>query len=239
MNHQPAILIVDDDQEIRRMIELYLRNEGYRTLHATNGKEAWTLAQTHPIDLIVLDLMMPEMDGLEALARIREKNWMPIIILTAKTSDLDKIQGLSVGADDYVTKPFNPLELVARIKAQLRRYHHFSPPKPEIDGITIQHVTIQPSTRQVFIGTKEVQLTPREFDILVFLARHPGFVFSAEQIYQQVWNEPMMTSNNTIMVHIRKIREKIELDPKRPTIIQTVWGVGYKVQPSSPPDHLD
>lgn len=230
---QPVILLVDDDQEIRRFMQLYLHNEGYRILQATNGKEALQLAGSHSIDLMVLDLMMPEMDGLEACIRIREKYWMPIIILTAKTNDLDKIQGLSIGADDYMTKPFNPLELVARIKAHLRRYLYFAAKSSGLKNvITVQHLIIHLLSRQVFANGKEVRLTPREFDILVLLARHPGVVFTAEQIYERVWNEPMLTSNNTIMVHIRKIREKIEHDPKRPTIIQTVWGVGYKVQAS-------
>jgi two-component system, OmpR family, response regulator VanR len=232
-NDQPVILLVDDDQEIRQFMQLYLHNEGYRILQATNGKEALQLADSHAIDLMVLDLMMPEMDGLEACIRIREKYWMPIIMLTAKTNDLDKIQGLSIGADDYVTKPFNPLELVARIKAHLRRYLHFDTKSfRQDDVITVQHLTIHLLSRQVFANEKEVRLTPREFDILVLLARHPGVVFTAEQIYERVWNEPMLTSNNTIMVHIRKIREKVELDPKRPMVIQTVWGVGYKVQSS-------
>ncbi|MBI0388091.1 response regulator transcription factor [Thermoactinomyces sp. CICC 24227] len=232
-NDQPVILLVDDDQEIRQFMQLYLHNEGYRILQATNGKEALQLADSHAIDLMVLDLMMPEMDGLEACIRIREKYWMPIIMLTAKTNDLDKIQGLSIGADDYVTKPFNPLELVARIKAHLRRYLHFDTKSfRQDDVITVQHLTIHLLSRQVFANEKEVRLTPREFDILVLLARHPGVVFTAEQIYERVWNEPMLTSNNTIMVHIRKIREKVELDPKRPMVIQTVWGGGYKVQSS-------
>jgi two-component system, OmpR family, response regulator VanR len=232
-NDQPVILLVDDDQEIRQFMQLYLHNEGYRILQATNGKEALQLADSHAIDLMVLDLMMPEMDGLEACIRIREKYWMPIIMLTAKTNDLDKIQGLSIGADDYVTKPFNPLELVARIKAHLRRYLHFDTKSfRQDDVITVQHLTIHLLSRQVFANEKEVRLTPREFDILVLLARHPGVVFTAEQIYERVWNEPMLTSNNTIMVHIRKIREKVELNPKRPMVIQTVWGVGYKVQSS-------
>jgi two-component system, OmpR family, response regulator VanR len=230
---QPVILLVDDDQEIRRFMQLYLHNEGYRILQATNGKEALQLAGSHSIDLMVLDLMMPEMDGLEACIRIREKYWMPIIILTAKTNDLDKIQGLSIGADDYMTKPFNPLELVARIKAHLRRYLYFAAKSSGLKNvITVQHLIIHLLSRQVFANGKEVRLTPREFDILVLLARHPGVVFTAEQIYERVWNEPMLTSNNTIMVHIRKIREKVELDPKRPMVIQTVWGVGYKVQSS-------
>jgi DNA-binding response OmpR family regulator len=153
---------------------------------------------------------------------------------------LDKIQGLSIGADDYITKPFNPLELVARIKAHLRRYLHFdTKSSSQNDVITVQHLTINLLTRQVFANEKEVRLTPREFDILVLLARHPGVVFTAEQIYERVWNEPMLTTNNTIMVHIRKIREKVELDPKRPMVIQTVWGVGYKVQSSPAQDPHD
>ncbi|MBH8599172.1 MULTISPECIES: response regulator transcription factor [unclassified Thermoactinomyces] len=231
MKQNTTILIVDDDDEIRQLIQLYLQNEGYRIFHATNGREALGLAERHPVDLIILDLMMPEMDGMQACIRLREKFQMPIIMLTAKTGDMDKIQGLSIGADDYVTKPFNPLELVARIKAHLRRFLHFSPAEKQNDVLHIQHVTIRLSTRQVYVNDKEVFLTPKEFDILVLLGKNPGIVFSSEQIYQQVWHEPMTTSNNTIMVHIRKIREKIELDPKQPIIIQTVWGVGYRVQP--------
>ncbi|SFJ15867.1 response regulator transcription factor [Thermoflavimicrobium dichotomicum] len=236
MNYQPIVLIVDDDEEIRQLLQLYLRNEGYKILQGSTGKEALALARIHRVDLIVLDLMMPDMDGIAACIKIREKYQMPIIMLTAKASDMDKIHGLSIGADDYVTKPFNPLELIARIKAHLRRYHHFQPAEAKKDVIQIQHVSIHTTTRQVMVNQREVQLTPREFDILVLLAQHPGVVFSSEQIYQQVWKEPMLTSNNTIMVHIRKIREKIELDPRRPTIIQTVWGVGYKVQPTRAQD---
>lgn len=240
MEMQTTVLIVDDEPDIRELIRLYLANEGYRVLEAADGREALELTRKHEIDLMILDVMMSGMDGMETCAKIRERQWMPIIMLTARTGDLDKIQGLAVGADDYVTKPFNPLELVARVKSQLRRYKRYANAFTlQTNLLSIGGVTLHPEMRQVWVRGQPVHLTPREFDILALLFRHPGVVFRSEEIYERVWGEPMLTSNNTIMVHIRKIREKIEDDPKNPAIVLTVWGVGYKAAADSHPVRHD
>jgi len=226
-----TILVVDDEKEIRRLIEIYLNSEGYNTLLAENGEEALKILETNEVHLIVLDIMMPKMDGIEACLKIREDKNMPIIMLSAKSEDMDKILGLTTGADDYVTKPFNPLELIARIKSQLRRYTKLN----NSEGINksiiqLDGLSINTETHEVKIDGKEVKLTPREFDILELLARNKGIVFSIEKIYELVWKEDFYESNNTVMVHIRKIREKIEEDSRKPKYIKTVWGVGYKVE---------
>lgn len=223
-----TILVVDDDHDIRNLLELYLRNEGYQVTHASNGTEAFQIVEEQKIDLILLDIMMPEMDGLEACIAIRKNHQMPIIMLTANANDLQVIQGLSLGADDYVTKPFQPLQVMARVKAQLRRYFQFTSPVSSKEKISLQHVSIDVQKREVKVEGKLAFLTPREYDILLLLSQHADMVMPTEQIYEKVWREPMLSSHNTVMVHIRKIREKIEHDPKRPTVIQTVWGVGYK-----------
>ncbi|KOA21509.1 transcriptional regulatory protein SrrA [Clostridium homopropionicum DSM 5847] len=226
-----TILVVDDEKEIRRLIEIYLNSEGYNTLLAGNGEEALKILERNEVHLIVLDIMMPKMDGIEACLKIREDKNMPIIMLSAKSEDMDKILGLTTGADDYVTKPFNPLELVARIKSQLRRYMKLNN-NDVINKSIIQldGLSIDTDTHEVKIDGKEVKLTPREFDILELLARNKGIVFSIEKIYEQVWKEDFYESTNTVMVHIRKIREKIEEDSRKPKYIKTVWGVGYKVE---------
>ncbi|MXQ53889.1 response regulator transcription factor [Shimazuella alba] len=223
-----TILVVDDDRDIRNLLELYLRNEGYQVVHASNGAEALKTIEKQKIDLVLLDIMMPEMDGLEACIAIRTNHQMPIIMLTANANDIQVIQGLSMGADDYVTKPFQPLQVMARVKAQLRRYFQFTTPTSSKEKISLQYVSIDVRKREVKVEDKLVSLTPREYDILLLLAQHADIVMPTEQIYERIWKEEMLTSHNTVMVHIRKIREKIERDPKRPTIIQTVWGVGYK-----------
>ncbi|MCM3041167.1 response regulator transcription factor [Paenibacillus motobuensis] len=233
MSARGTILLVDDEKEIIKLMDIYLKNEGYNLLKASDGQEALDILERHPVDLIVLDVMMPRMDGIEACMKIRENRNMPIIMLSAKGQDMDKIAGLSIGADDYVTKPFNPLELMARIKSQLRRYHQFSGPnQPQMDEneIEIDELIINISTHQVTIEGQEVQLTPREFAILKLLAINQGIVLSMEKIYQEVWNEPFMESKNTVMVHIRRIREKIEKDTQNPKFIKTVWGIGYKME---------
>lgn len=226
-----TILVVDDEKEIRRLIEIYLNSEGYNTLLAGNGEEALKMLEKNEVHLIVLDIMMPKMDGIEACLKIRKDKNMPIIMLSAKGEDMDKILGLTTGADDYVTKPFNPLELVARIKSQLRRYMKLNN-NDVINKSTIllDGLSINTETHEVKIDGKEIKLTPREFDILELLARNKGIVFSIERIYEQVWKEDFYESNNTVMVHIRKIREKIEEDSRNPKYIKTVWGVGYKVE---------
>ncbi|GAA0742376.1 response regulator transcription factor [Clostridium oceanicum] len=224
------ILIVDDDREIRKVTGIYLENEGYKVLKAENGEEALKIISEKKIDLVLLDIMMPGIDGIETCMKIRETNMMPIIFLSAKSEDLDKIQGLTSGADDYITKPFNAMELIARIKSQLRRYTRYSVVQNASKNIIeIGNLSINTDTREVAVGDKDVRLTPKEFDILELLARNKGMVFSIQKIYERVWKEEFYRSDNTIMVHITKIREKIEENPKKPIYIKTVWGVGYKI----------
>lgn len=224
------ILIVDDDNEIRKITGIYLENEGYEVLKAENGEQALKFIAENEIDLVLLDIMMPGIDGIETCMKIRENHIMPIIFLSAKSEDLDKIQGLTSGADDYITKPFNAMELIARVKSQLRRYIRYTnQTRTPRNIIEIGNITINSDTRQVLVGDKDVRLTPKEFDILELLATNKGIVFSIEKIYERVWGEDFFKSDNTIMVHITKIREKIEEDPKKPIYIKTVWGVGYKI----------
>lgn len=227
-----TILVVDDEKEIRDLIEIYLKNEGYNTLKASDGLEALSLLKTREVQLIILDVMMPNMDGIRACMKIREERNTPIIMLSAKSEDLDKIMGLTTGADDYITKPFNPLELIARVKSQLRRYIKLNNNSVAFGRavLEIDDLVINTETHEVSIEGKAVKLTPREFDILELLARNPGKVFSIENIYQSIWQESFIQSDNTVMVHIRKIREKIEKDPRKPRYIKTVWGVGYKIE---------
>ncbi len=226
-----TILLVDDEKEILDLLEIYLSNEGYRLLKASNGQEALKILEKNDIDLIILDVMMPKMDGMQACMKIREQQNMPIIMLSAKSQDMDKIMGLSTGADDYVTKPFNPLELIARVKSQLRRYTRLNAHDPKRDNeIEIDDLTINVATHEVKIDGRDVKLTPREFAILELLARNRGIVFSIEKIYESVWNEPFIDAGNTVMVHIRKIREKLEENPRQPRYIKTVWGIGYKIE---------
>lgn len=230
------ILIVDDEKEIRDLIEIYLKGEGYNTVKAVDGEEALEILKREEIDLIILDIMMPKLNGIEACMKIREEREMPIIMLSAKSEDTDKILGLNMGADDYLTKPFNPLELVARVKSQLRRFYRFNPRVKnqedivEENKIVIEELEIVLDTHEVAIDGKEIKLTPTEFDILVLLAKNRGRVFSIENIYESVWQQEFMESDNTVMVHIRKIREKTEENPRNPKYIKTVWGVGYKIE---------
>ncbi|MDH6370958.1 two-component system response regulator VanR [Paenibacillus sp. PastF-3] len=227
-----TILLVDDEREIVELLSIYLSNEGYRLLKAYDGLEALACLQKEEVDLIILDVMMPKMDGLAACMKIREARKMPIIILSAKNTDMDKISGLSIGADDYVGKPFNPLEIVARVKSQLRRYHAFNKDNSSLGSeskLNFEDLTIDTSKHEVHVDLQKIKLTPREFSILELLARHQGQVLSLEQIYDKVWNEPFLDGGNTVMVHIRNLRDKIEIDSKRPRYIQTVWGVGYKL----------
>jgi two-component system response regulator VanR len=225
-----TLLLVDDEAEIVKLMQIYLENEGYRLLTARDGLEALEIVSKETIDLMVLDIMMPNMDGIEACIKIRETQKFPIIMLSAKGQELDKITGLSVGADDYVTKPFSPLELVARIKSQLRRTRNYMGDlATKQDEILIDGLLINSATHEVSVDGQQVKLTPREFAILEFLARNAGQVISMEQIYAKVWKEQFLESNNTLMVHIRKIREKIEANPRKPRYLKTVWGVGYKI----------
>jgi two-component system response regulator VanR len=226
-----TILLVDDEKEIIQLMEIYLRNEGYQLRKASNGLDALSILKGEHVDLVILDVMMPHMDGIETCMQIRALYDMPILFLSAKSQDIDKIAGLSVGADDYITKPFNPLELIARVKSQLRRYNRFKKQLSSDENIIeIDDLIINTANHTVMMDAKEVKLTPREFAILKLLAANRGMVFSMDSIYQKVWNEPFMESKNTVMVHIRKIREKIERNPQEPRYIKTVWGIGYKME---------
>lgn len=223
-----TILIVDDEADIRNMIAIYLKNEGYGVLEAADAQEAFGVLEESPVDLIILDIMMPGMSGVEACMTIRQSYDMPIIFLSAKSEDLDKIHGLASGAEDYVTKPFNPLELMARVKSQLRRYK-MAPGNSEPSHLLEKgDLTVNERTNEVTVGGREVRLTPKEFHILSLLLRNQGQVFSIEQIYEAVWKEPFFKSDSTVMVHITNIRDKIEENPKKPFYVKTVWGVGYK-----------
>ncbi|HDR7587715.1 DNA-binding response regulator [Bacillus mycoides] len=226
-----TILIVDDEKEIRKLIAIYLKNEGYEVLQAVDGEEGLEIVKKRDVHLIVLDIMMPKIDGIHMCMKVREIAEMPIIMLSAKTQDMDKILGLTTGADDYVAKPFNPLELIARIKSQLRRYMKMSGTSVKDESVfEVGDIKINIVTRQVIIANEEVKLTPREFEVLELLARNQGMVLNAAQIYERVWKEQAFQSDNTVMVRIRKIREKIEAIPRKPRYIKTVWGVGYKIE---------
>lgn len=222
------ILIIDDDEQIRNLIAIYLENEGFEALKVSNAVCGLALLEEQEVDLIILDIMMPQMNGIDAAFKIREEKNMPIIMLSAKSEDMDKISGLTAGADDYLTKPFNPLELIARVKSQIRRYKKYNE-RAERDIIQIGDLEINRSTRLVFVRGQEIRLTPKEFDILELLVRHKGTVMSVGKIYEAVWQEDAFKSDNTVMVHITKIREKIEDNPKKPIYIKTIWGVGYRI----------
>jgi DNA-binding response OmpR family regulator len=226
------ILVCDDDKEIVEAIEIYLTQEGYEVLKAYDGEEAIQTLKKEHVDLLIMDVMMPRLDGIRATLKIREENSLPIIILSAKSEDADKILGLNIGADDYVTKPFNPLELVARAKSQLRRYTQL--------GSTVQNekkevyevggLSINDELKEVTVDGESVRLTPIEYNILLLLVKNQGKVFSIDQIYENIWNEEAIGADNTVAVHIRHIREKIEINPKEPRYLKVVWGVGYKIE---------
>lgn len=226
---QAKILVVDDEKEIRDLVGIYLRNEGYEVMLAGTGVEALKMIQEQKLDLIVLDVMMPEVNGIDACMEIRKTSNVPIIMLSAKTEDIDKIMGLSVGADDYLAKPFNPLELIARVKAQLRRFtklNAFS--KEREDLLEEDELTMDLADGKVYKNGIEIPLTPTEYGILKLLWVNKGITFKTETIYERVWGQPYFENNNTVMVHIRKLREKIEENPRDPMYVFTVWGVGYK-----------
>ena len=225
------ILVCDDDKEIVEAIEIYLTQEGHHILKAYDGEQAIRVLQNHPVDLLIIDVMMPKLDGIRATLKIREKNALPIIILSAKSEDADKILGLNVGADDYVTKPFNPLELVARVKSQLRRYTQLGAMTEKKENIYETGVLmIDDDRKEVTVDGESVKLTPIEYRILLFLVQNQGRVFSINQIYENIWNEEAIAADNTVAVHIRHIREKIEINPKEPRYLKVVWGLGYKVE---------
>lgn len=226
-----TILICDDDKEIVKAIEIYLKNEGYNVCKAYNGEDALKALSENEIHLIIMDIMMPKLDGLHATMKIRENYGIPIIMLSAKSEDTDKILGLNVGADDYVTKPFNPLELMARVRSNLRRYTKLGSIQPESSQIiTIGGLTINDDSKEVMVDGEKVNLTPIEYSILYLLAKNAGRVYSIGQIYESVWNETAIGADNTVAVHIRHIREKIEINPKEPRYLKVVWGVGYKLE---------
>lgn len=224
------ILVCDDDREIVDAIEIYLQQEGFEVEKAYDGEEAIARLQKQDIDLMIIDVMMPKLDGIRATLQIRKESSIPIIILSAKTEDVDKILGLNVGADDYMTKPFNPLELVARVKSQLRRYTQLSnQPVQEENTYEVGGLVIQDDLKKVLVDGEEVKLTPIEYNILLLLVKNKGKVFSINQIYESIWNEEAIGADNTVAVHIRHIREKIEINPKEPRYLKVVWGVGYKI----------
>ena len=225
-----TILVCDDDPDIVSALEIYLGSEGYKTVAAYNGKEALRIAAEQEIHLILMDIMMPELDGIRATAKLREGSNVPIILLTAKSEDTDKILGLNIGADDYITKPFNPLEVMARVKSQLRRYTSLGGAEKGPGLITAGPIAMDDGAKVVTVDGEAISLTPIEYNILKLLLSHPGQVFSSAQIYEQVWNDPAYGSENTVAVHIRHLREKIEINPAEPRYLKVVWGLGYKIE---------
>lgn len=230
---EETILVVDDNKEIVYSIGELLKYEGYQVEKAYDGMEALELLERHPVDLILLDVMMPRLNGLSALMKLREHHKIPVIILSAKTEESDKVSGLMLGADDYISKPYNPAELIARVKAQLRRYKAWGGSTPKNDGDCIVNggLVLDKKQRLAVVEGQEVRMTAKEYQILSLFMEHPGQVFSAEQIYEHVWNEAAdYAVENTVMVHIRHIREKIEIDTKNPRYVKVVWGIGYKME---------
>lgn len=226
------ILVCDDDKEIVEAIEIYLSQEGYRILKAYDGIQAVNMLKQEEVHLLLIDVMMPNLDGIRATRKIREYSSIPIIILSAKSEDVDKILGLNIGADDYITKPFNPLELIARVKSQLRRY-------TQLGNMAVQEaqsiyicggLTVNDDLKVVTVDGETVKLTPIEYNILLLLIKNQGKVFSIEQIYENIWNEEAIGADNTVAVHIRHIREKIEINPREPRYLKVVWGIGYKIE---------
>ena len=224
------ILVVDDDKTITDAIEVYLNSEGYNIFKANDGIEALKILEKKEVHLIIMDLMMPKMDGTRATIKIRQEKQVPIIMLSAKSEDTDKILGLNLGADDYITKPFNPLELIARVNSQIRRYTQFSPIKENNNSIIIGAIQLNKESMEVLVEDESIKLTPLEFRILALLMENPNRVFSIEEIYEKVWNEPAFRNVDTVTVHIRRIREKIEINPKEPKYLKVVWGIGYKFE---------
>ena len=225
------ILVCDDDKEIVEAIEIYLTQEGHHILKAYDGEQAIQVLQSNKVNLLIIDVMMPKLDGIRATLKIREENALPIIILSAKSEDADKILGLNVGADDYVTKPFNPLELMARVKSQLRRYTQLGAmTEKKANVYKTGGLEIDDDRKEVMVDGEVVKLTPIEYHILLLLVKNQGRVFSINQIYESIWNEEAIAADNTVAVHIRHIREKIEINPKEPRYLKVVWGLGYKVE---------
>ena len=225
------ILVCDDDKEIVEAISIYLKQEGYNVICAYDGVEALHIAEKEEIHLIILDIMMPKLDGIHALLKLREKSVIPVIIISAKSEDADKIRGLNVGADDYITKPFNPLELVARVKSQLRRYTKLGGMEKSDESVLINGaITLNKKQKMVTVNDEVVKLTPTEFKILQLFMENIGMVFSSAQIYERIWEEDAYATENIVSVHIRRLREKIEINPKNPDYIKVMWGVGYRME---------
>ncbi len=226
-----TILVCDDDKEIVEAIEIYLSQEGYRVLKAYDGAQAVEMLEKNEVQLLIIDIMMPRLDGIRATLKIRENSSIPIIILSAKSEDADKILGLNIGADDYVTKPFNPLELVARVKSQIRRYTKLGTVADEQQNVfQTGGLIINDDLKEVTVDGEPVKLTPIEYNILLLLVKNQGKVFSINQIYESIWNEDAIGADNTVAVHIRHLREKIEINAKEPRYLKVVWGIGYKVE---------
>ena len=233
MQEKKNILVVDDEKEIAELIEIHLLSQDYNVVKAKNGVDALKCIEENNFDLVLLDVMMQKMDGKETLKKIREKNNIPVIMVTAKTSEKDKVEGLTLGADDYVTKPIKPLELIARVKAQLRRYTVLNPNKVEVDEpneITIRNLYVNRITHEVKVDEEQIKLTKIEFDILFLLAKNPNKVFSTDEIFENVWKEKNFDATNNVMVHIRRLRTKLKEQDREEKIITTVWGVGYKIE---------
>ena len=227
----PKILIVDDEEDIRNALAIYLRAEDYETVSAGDGQEALSILKEGGIDLVLLDIMMPGMDGITALSKLRDFSNVPVILLTAKSEDTDKVLGLNVGADDYITKPFNPAEVIARVRSQLRRYKVLGgSPQSENNIFSVGGITLDDNAKSVTVDGEEVSLTPAEYAILLLLMQHPGKVFSTSEIYEAVWHEGTAGSRSAIAVHIRHLREKIEIDPANPRYLTVVWGRGYRME---------
>ena len=229
------ILVVDDEREIADLVELYLKNEGFAVRKFYNAADALACVRTEELDLAILDVMLPDMDGFTLCARIREEHFWPIIMLTARVEDIDKIMGLTIGADDYITNPFNPLELVARVKTQLRRYTRYNRPEGEAapaqeNEHDIRGLVINKDTHKCTLYGKNIALTPIEFGILWYLCEHQGRVVSSEELFEAVWGEKYLDNNNTVMAHIGRLREKLGEPPRKPRFVKTVWGVGYQVE---------
>ena len=228
-----SILVCDDDKEIVDAIEIYLQQEGYRILKAYDGEQALQVLKENEVHLLIIDVMMPRLDGIRATLKIREDSSIPIIMLSAKSEDTDKILGLNIGADDYITKPFNPLELVARVKSQLRRYTQLGNAAENNRRVyQVGGLVINDDLKEVLVDGEPVKLTPIEYNILLLLVKNQGKVFSINQIYESIWNEDAIGADNTVAVHIRHIREKIEINPREPRYLKVVWGVGYKIEKS-------
>ena len=227
-----TILVCDDDKEIVDAIDIYLTGEGFRILKAYDGYDALKILETEHADLMIIDVMMPGLDGIRTTLKVRETRSIPIIILSAKSEDSDKILGLNIGADDYLSKPFNPLELVARVKSQLRRYTQLGNMNQGSNENVYKcgGLTINDDTKEVFVDDEPIKLTPIEYNILLLLTKNAGKVFSIDEIYKQIWNEEAIGADNTVAVHIRHIREKIEINPREPRYLKVVWGVGYKIE---------